>query len=143
MFAGGTTPDGHQVNADGQWVSENGEVQTRPGHGFSSNLAANTANSSVSSGSSGGSSSNGNNSGSSNFSDKKEHCFTDQLLSYECKPYMLHLFFKSRKPVQLAIWEDSVQKTGDWTFCLDCKFVGQKVTVVFDREHHYEIGEME
>lgn len=52
---------------------------------------------------------------------------------------ILHLFFKSRKPVQLAIWEDSVQKTGDWTFRLDCKFVSQKMTVAFDREHHYEI----
>lgn len=73
------------------------------------------------------------------FSDNKEHCFTDQLLFYECKPFMIQLFFKNRKPVQFAVWEESVQKTGDWTFCLDCKFVSQKITVAFDREHHYEI----
>lgn len=34
MFANGVTPDGYKVNADGQWVDENGNIQVVPGKDF-------------------------------------------------------------------------------------------------------------
>ena len=42
MFANGVTPDGYKVNADGQWVDENGNIQVVPGKGFSSNPGKDT-----------------------------------------------------------------------------------------------------
>ncbi len=79
MFAGGKTADGYLVNADGQWVTESGQVHNRPGQGYVSDPAKAAANqtksssdkdssrSSGGSGSSGSSSgSNGSNSGNSN-----------------------------------------------------------------------------
>ena len=42
MFANGVTPDGYKVNADGQWVDENGNIQVLPGKGFSSNPGKDT-----------------------------------------------------------------------------------------------------
>lgn len=41
MFAGGVTPDGYKVNTDGQWVDENGKVQTAEGKGYASDPAKN------------------------------------------------------------------------------------------------------
>ena len=70
MHTEGQTPDGYSVNADGQWVNENGEVQTRADRGYASNPAAASSGSSVSgggsgsSGGSGGSHSEGSGSGS-------------------------------------------------------------------------------
>ena len=55
MHTEGRTPDGYSVNADGQWVNENGEVQTRADRGYASNPAAAGTGSSVSGGSSGSS----------------------------------------------------------------------------------------
>jgi len=71
MFAGGKTADGYLVNADGQWISENGQVHNRPGHGYVSDPVKAAANQ-VKSGSdkdsshrsSGGSGSSGSGSGS-------------------------------------------------------------------------------
>ena len=40
MHRGHRTPDGYIVNTDGQWVNENGEVQTRADRGYVSNPAA-------------------------------------------------------------------------------------------------------
>ncbi|MFR3284437.1 MAG: hypothetical protein ACLTR6_08950 [Clostridium fessum] len=40
MHTEGRTPDGYSVNADGQWVNENGEVQTRADRGYASSPAA-------------------------------------------------------------------------------------------------------
>lgn len=62
MHTEGRTPDGYSVNADGQWVNENGEVQTRADRGYASNPAAAGTGSSAAgggSGSSGGSHSGG------------------------------------------------------------------------------------
>lgn len=62
MHTEGRTPDGYSVNADGQWVNENGEVQTRADRGYVSNPAAAGTGSSAAgggSGSSGGSHSGG------------------------------------------------------------------------------------
>ena len=42
MFANDVTPDGYKVNADGQWVDENGNIQVVPGKGFSSNPGKDT-----------------------------------------------------------------------------------------------------
>lgn len=55
MHTEGRTPDGYSVNADGQWVNENGEVQTRADRGYASSPAADGNGSSVSGGSSGSS----------------------------------------------------------------------------------------
>ena len=41
MFANGVTPDGYKVNADGQWVDENGKVQIVEGKGYASDPAKN------------------------------------------------------------------------------------------------------
>lgn len=59
MHTEGRTPDGYSVNADGQWVNENGEVQTRADRGYVSNPAAAGTGSSVSGGGSGNSGSSG------------------------------------------------------------------------------------
>lgn len=71
MFAGGKTADGYLVNADGQWVTESGQVHNRPGQGYISDPAKAAANQTKSSSdkdsssrSSGGSGSSGSNSGS-------------------------------------------------------------------------------
>lgn len=59
MHTEGRTPDGYSVNADGQWVNENGEVQTRADRGYASSPAADGNGSSVSGGGSGNSGSSG------------------------------------------------------------------------------------
>ena len=59
MHTEGRTPDGYSVNADGQWVNENGEVQTRADRGYASSPAADGNGSSVLGGGSGNSGSSG------------------------------------------------------------------------------------
>lgn len=59
MHTEGRTPDGYSVNADGQWVNENGEVQTRADRGYVSSPAADGNGSSVLGGGSGNSGSSG------------------------------------------------------------------------------------
>ena len=59
MHTEGRTPDGYSVNEDGQWVNENGEVQTRADRGYASSPAADGNGSSVSGGGSGNSGSSG------------------------------------------------------------------------------------
>lgn len=82
MYASVKTPDGNSVNADGQWINENGEIQTRDDKGYLSNPGAKVSkngsslNNSRGSGSSGGHSGNshsGNNSSDNSSNDNSDN----------------------------------------------------------------------
>lgn len=65
MYASVKTPDGYSVNADGQWINGNGEIQTRDDKGYLSNPGAKVSKNDSSLNNSGGSGFSGGHSGNS------------------------------------------------------------------------------